>query len=59
MTSVESCDPFASAVTCGTATGMAARSGGPGDMLTFSSLGTTPISAPGWCGGIADTDGVL
>jgi PEP-CTERM motif len=47
MTSVESCDPFASAVTCGTATGMAARSGGPGDMLTFSSLGTTPILAPG------------
>jgi len=38
---------------------MTARSGGPGDMLTFSSLGTTPISAPGWCGGIADTDGVL
>ena len=46
MTSVEACDPFSSASTCGTATGMAARSGGTGDILTFSSLGTTPVSPP-------------
>jgi len=47
MTSVEACDPFSSASTCGTATGMAARSDGMGDTLTFSSLGTTPVSPPG------------
>jgi len=44
-TSVESCDPFTTAtVVCGTATGMAARSSGRGDALTFSSLGTTPVA---------------
>jgi len=47
MTSVEACDPFSSASTCGTATGMAARSNGMGETLTFSSLGTTPLSPPG------------
>jgi PEP-CTERM motif len=43
-TSVESCDPFTSLTVCGTGTGMAARSSGTGDVLTFSSLGTTPLS---------------
>jgi len=48
MTSVEACDPFSSIVTCQTtATGMAARSSGTGDTLTFSSLGTTAVSPPG------------
>jgi hypothetical protein len=46
MTAVESCDPFSSATICGTGTGMAARSGGMGDTLTFSSLGTTPVTPP-------------
>jgi hypothetical protein len=46
MTAVESCDPFSSASTCGTETGMAARSGGRGDTLTFSSLGTTLLTPP-------------
>ncbi len=48
-TAVESCDPFAlsNAATCGAATGTAARSSGTGDLLTFSSLGTTPVSIPG------------
>jgi hypothetical protein len=52
MTSVESCDPFSSMTSCGTATGSAARSGGTGDTLTFSSLGTSevtpPIGSPVW-----------
>ena len=48
MTSVEACDPFSSIVTCQTtATGMATRSSGTGDTLTFSSLGTTAVSPPG------------
>ena len=48
MTSVEACDPFSATVTCETtATGMAARSSGTGDTLTFSSLGTTAVSPPG------------
>jgi PEP-CTERM motif-containing protein len=48
MTSVEACNPFSSSVaTCQTtAAGMAARSSGTGDTLTFSSLGTTPVSPP-------------
>lgn len=46
MTAVESCDPFSSPASCGTDTGMAARSGGTGDTLTFSSLGTTAVSPP-------------
>jgi hypothetical protein len=48
-TAVESCDPFAlsNAATCGAATGTAARSSGAGDLLTFSSIGTTPVSIPG------------
>jgi hypothetical protein len=47
MTSVEACDPFSTLTTCaGTATGMASRSTGMGDTLTFGSLGTTPISPP-------------
>ena len=47
MTSVEACDPFSSIVTCQTtATGMAARSSGMGDTLSFSSLGTTAVSPP-------------
>lgn len=46
MTSVESCDPFSAAGSCGTETGMAARSGGMGDTLTFTSLGTTPVTPP-------------
>jgi hypothetical protein len=48
-TAVESCDPFAlsNAATCGAATGTAARSSGSGDLLTFSSIGTTPVSIPG------------
>jgi len=44
-TSVESCDPFTATTVCGTSTGSAARSGGTGDVLTFSMLGTTPVSA--------------
>ena len=48
MTSVESCDPLTSSpMTCGTATGTAARSSGSGDLLTFSALGTSPVSIPG------------
>lgn len=47
-TSVESCDPFSAVATCDTtATGMAARSTGTGDRLSFSSLGTTAVSPPG------------
>jgi hypothetical protein len=48
-TAVESCDPFAltSAGVCGASTGTAARSSGMGDLVTFSSLGTTPVSIPG------------
>jgi hypothetical protein len=44
-TSVESCDPFTSVTVCGTGTGTAARSS-TGDVLTFSSLGTSPLSGP-------------
>jgi hypothetical protein len=48
MTWVEACVPFSTVATCaGTATGMAARSTGVGDTLTFSSLGTTPLTPPG------------
>ena len=44
-TSVEGCNPFiASATVCGTATGLASRSTGLGDTLSFSSLGTTAIA---------------
>jgi len=46
MTALDSCFPFSSAGTCGTETGMAARSGGKGDTLTFSSLGTTLLTPP-------------
>jgi hypothetical protein len=47
MTSVESCDPFSQSVAvCSMQTGMAARSSGMGDTLTFSALGTTPVSLP-------------
>ena len=48
-TQVESCDPFAlgNASVCGTSTGSAARSTGMGDLVTFSSIGTTPVSIPG------------
>jgi hypothetical protein len=47
-TAVEACDPFASVSTCATnATGMAARSGGTGNLLAFSSLGTTAVAPPG------------
>jgi hypothetical protein len=47
-TSVEGCDPFAPnpSNVCGTATGLASRSAGTGDTLTFSSLGTTAVSIP-------------
>ena len=45
-TSVESCDPFTAISVCGTATGMAARSSGTGDVITFSSLGTMPVAGP-------------
>jgi len=48
MTAVESCDPFSAAATCATTgTGTAARSGGAGDTLSFSALGTTGVSPPG------------
>ena len=46
MTSVETCDPFTATTTCGTATGMAARSSGAGDTLSFGSLGTTAVTPP-------------
>jgi len=47
MTSVESCDPFTSGpAVCGTPTGTASRSSGTGAMLTFSGLGTSPVSQP-------------
>lgn len=47
-TAVEGCDPFAPnpSNVCGTATGLASRSAGTGDTLTFSSLGTTAVSIP-------------
>jgi hypothetical protein len=49
MTSVESCDPLllSGPTVCGTGTGSAMRSSAPGDLVTFSSLGTTPVSPPG------------
>ena len=48
MTSVEACAPFSTVTTCAgaVATGMAARSIGTGDTLTFSGLGTTGVSPP-------------
>lgn len=48
-TAVESCDPLqpGGPTVCGSATGSAMRSGAPGDLVTFSSLGTTPVSPPG------------
>jgi hypothetical protein len=48
-TAVESCDPFAlsNAATCGAITGTAARNSGAGDLLSFSGIGTTPVSIPG------------
>jgi hypothetical protein len=47
MTSVEACDPLSSGpVVCGTPTGTVSRSSGAGAMLTFSGLGTTPVSQP-------------
>ena len=48
ITSVEACAPFSKVATCAgaAATGMAARSTGTGDTLTFSSLGTTAVSPP-------------
>ena len=48
-TAVESCDPFtlSNAATCGASTGTVARSSGTGDLLTFSGIGTTPVSVPG------------
>ena len=50
-TSVESCLPGSSpsnpnVSVCGTATGVAGRSAGAGDLLTFSNIGTTPVSTP-------------
>src|SRR5579863_8999590 len=47
-TAVESCDrlSLSSAGTCGAMTGTVARSSS-GDLLTFSGLGTTPVSVPG------------
>src|SRR5579862_7083785 len=48
-TAVESCDPitFMSGGVCGTSTGTAARSSGMGDLVSFSGIGTTPVSIPG------------
>ena len=47
LTAVEACGPFSSVMTCeSTAPGMAARSGGTGDTLSFSSLGTTGVAPP-------------
>ena len=48
MTSVEACAPFSTVSPCAgaAATGMAARSTGTGDTLTFSALGTTGVSPP-------------
>jgi hypothetical protein len=45
---VESCDPLALGSTgvCGRATGTIARSGGTGDLLTFSSIGTMGVTVP-------------
>jgi len=50
-TSVESClptslPPTPSINVCGTATGVAGRSAGAGDLLTFSGIGTTQVSTP-------------
>ena len=47
-TAVESCDPFAlgSSGVCGRATGTVGRSSGTGDLLSFSSIGTTGVSVP-------------
>lgn len=48
MTAVEACAPFSAVSTCASsAAGMAARSTGTGDTLSFSSLGTTPLAPPG------------
>jgi hypothetical protein len=48
MTAVESCDPLSlgSSGVCGKATGTVSRSGGTGDLLTFSSIGTTGVTVP-------------
>jgi len=48
-TSVESCDPLllSGPTVCGSATGSATRSSAPGDLVSFSALGTTPVSPPG------------
>jgi hypothetical protein len=45
MTSVQTCVPFTSetAQVCGSQTGTASRSSGMGEMLTFSSMGTTAV----------------
>ena len=45
MTSVETCVPFTSetAQVCGSQAGTASRSSGMGEMLTFSSVGTTAV----------------
>jgi hypothetical protein len=47
-TAVESCDPLAlgSSGVCGRATGTVGRSSGSGDLLTFSSIGTTGVTLP-------------
>ena len=47
-TAVESCDPLALGCSgvCGTATGTVGRSSGSGDLLTFSSIGTTGVTLP-------------
>ena len=47
-TAVESCAPLSvgSSGVCGTATGTVGRSSGTGDLLTFSSIGTTGVTAP-------------
>jgi hypothetical protein len=42
-TSVESCDPFTMTTVCGTETAKVSRSATPGDVLSFSSIGTTAI----------------
>ena len=47
-TAVESCDPLSlgSSGVCGKATGTVGRSSGTGDLLTFSSIGTTGVTVP-------------
>jgi hypothetical protein len=43
MTQVESCAPFSMTTVCGTETAKVSRSATPGDVLSFSSIGTTAI----------------